>query len=95
VITMTSECLIFSFYIPSVSYERKAGNWFFPGERSKVASRAVMSPVKLETKNHCAGEGQQQSSSQSILSRTSYIHVVTLFTIYYWSKQETCTTFWL
>jgi hypothetical protein len=26
----------------------------------------VMSPVGLGTKNHCAGEGQQQFSSQSV-----------------------------
>jgi hypothetical protein len=32
-----------------------------------------MNPVGLRTKNHCAGEGQQQFSSQSISSAKSTV----------------------
>jgi hypothetical protein len=31
-----------------------------------------MSPVGLETKNHCAGEGQQQFSSQTLILARSW-----------------------
>jgi hypothetical protein len=34
---------------------------------SDSKENTAMSPVGLKTKNHCAGEGQQQFSSQSVM----------------------------
>jgi hypothetical protein len=42
-----------------------------------------MSPVRLGTKNHCAGEGQQQVSSQSLHPISEKYPIQDLYILYY------------
>jgi hypothetical protein len=43
--------------------------WRLKAPRAVRQQNIVMNPVGLGTKNHCAGEGQQQFSSQSVSSQ--------------------------